>query len=64
MVRELTATSTKPTAQKRQQPEKRTRQSDQITVHSGQRRQAGVYPQESPERRGHQVCTPGSILPR
>lgn len=64
MVRELTATSTKPIAQKRRWPEKRTRKSDQITVHSGQRRQAGVYPQEGPERRGHQVCTPSSILTR
>lgn len=34
------------------------------TVHFGQRGQAGVHPQEGPERRGHQVCPPGSFLPR
>lgn len=33
------------------------------TVHFGQRGQAGIHPQEGPERRGHQVCPPRSLLP-
>lgn len=37
---------------------------DASHVHSQRRGQARIHPQESEQRRGHQVCAPGQILSR